>query len=256
MLRHFNLKMDIISSNSNKYVKLLKSLSDKKSRDENGLFLAEGERLIKDMPSDYSTEFMLVAQNKLDEFSYLTAGKKFFAATESVIKYACDTVTPSGIVAAVKKVSRPFELPRSNALLLDSLQDSGNVGTIIRTAVSCGFDDIYLYRCADAFSPKAVRASMSGIFKARVYEVNYGECKTLLTGTNSYALDMDGDNLFKANLIGKVVFVAGSEAHGVSDEIKSLCKGSVALPMGNNMESLNVAVATGVAMYYTVNTNN
>ena len=143
--------MDIISSNSNKYVKLLKSLSDKKSRDENGLFLAEGERLIKDMPSDYSTEFMLVAQNKLDEFSYLTAGKKFFAATESVIKYACDTVTPSGIVAAVKKVSRPFELPRSNALLLDSLQDSGNVGTIIRTAVSCGFDDIYLYRCADAF---------------------------------------------------------------------------------------------------------
>ena len=248
--------MDIISSNSNKYVKLLKSLSDKKSRDENGLFLAEGERLIKDMPSDYSTEFMLVAQNKLDEFSYLTAGKKFFAATESVIKYACDTVTPSGIVAAVKKVSRPFELPRSNALLLDSLQDSGNVGTIIRTAVSCGFDDIYLYRCADPFSPKAVRASMSGIFKARVYEVNYGECKTLLTGTNSYALDMDGDNLFKANLIGKVVFVAGSEAHGVSDEIKSLCKGSVALPMGNNMESLNVAVATGVAMYYTVNTNN
>lgn len=256
MLRHFNLKMDIISSNSNKYVKLLKSLSDKKSRDENGLFLAEGERLIKDMPSDYSTEFMLVAQNKLDEFSYLTAGKKFFAATESVIKYACDTVTPSGIVAAVKKVSRSFELPRSNALLLDSLQDSGNVGTIIRTAVSCGFDDIYLYRCADAYSPKAVRASMSGIFKARVYEVNYGECKTLLTGTNSYALDMDGDNLFKANLIGKVVFVAGSEAHGVSDEIKSLCKGSVALPMGNNMESLNVAVATGVAMYYTVNTNN
>lgn len=248
--------MDIISSNSNKYVKLLKSLSDKKSRDENGLFLAEGERLIKDMPSDYSTEFMLVAQNKLDEFSYLTAGKKFFATTESVIKYACDTVTPSGIVAAVKKVSRPFELPRSNALLLDSLQDSGNVGTIIRTAVSCGFDDIYLYRCADAFSPKAVRASMSGIFKARVYEVNYGECKTLLTGTNSYALDMDGDNLFKANLIGKVVFVAGSEAHGVSDEIKSLCKGSVALPMGNNMESLNVAVATGVAMYYTINTNN
>ena len=248
--------MDIISSNSNKYVKLLKSLSDKKSRDENGLFLAEGERLIKDMPSDYSTEFMLVAQNKLDEFSYLTAGKKFFAATESVIKYACDTVTPSGIVAAVKKVSRSFELPRSNALLLDSLQDSGNVGTIIRTAVSCGFDDIYLYRCADAFSPKAVRASMSGIFKARVYEVNYGECKTLLTGTNSYALDMDGDNLFKTNLIGKVVFVAGSEAHGVSDEIKSLCKGSVALPMGNNMESLNVAVATGVAMYYTINTNN
>ena len=95
--------MDIISSNSNKYVRLLKSLSDKKSRDESGLFLAEGERLIKDMPSDFSAEFYLVAQNKLDEFSYLTAGKKFFAATESVIKYACNTVTPSGIVAAVKK---------------------------------------------------------------------------------------------------------------------------------------------------------
>ena len=93
--------MDIISSNSNKYVRLLKSLSDKKSRDESGLFLAEGERLIKDMPSDFSAEFYLVAQNKLDEFSYLTAGKKFFAATESVIKYACNTVTPSGIVAAV-----------------------------------------------------------------------------------------------------------------------------------------------------------
>lgn len=248
--------MDIISSNSNKYVRLLKSLSDKKSRDESGLFLAEGERLIKDMPSDFSAEFYLVAQNKLDEFSYLTAGKKFFAATESVIKYACNTVTPSGIVAAVKKPRRTFELPRSNALLLDSLQDSGNVGTIIRTAVSCGFSDIYLFCCADPFSPKAVRASMSGIFKARVYDVNYEECKTLLTVTDSYALDMDGENLFKANLPTRVTFVAGSEAHGVSDEIKSLCKGSVSLPMGNNMESLNVAVATGVAMYYTVNTNN
>lgn len=248
--------MDIISSNSNKYVRLLKSLSDKKSRDESGLFLAEGERLIKDMPSDFSAEFYLVAQNKLDEFSYLTAGKKFFAATESVIKYACNTVTPSGIVAAVKKSRRTFELPRSNALLLDSLQDSGNVGTIIRTAVSCGFSDIYLFCCADPFSPKAVRASMSGIFKARVYDVNYEECKTLLTVTDSYALDMDGENLFKANLPTRVTFVAGSEAHGVSDDIKSLCKGSLALPMGNNMESLNVAVATGVAMYYTVNTNN
>lgn len=248
--------MDIISSNSNKYVRLLKSLSDKKSRDESGLFLAEGERLIKDMPSDFSAEFYLVAQNKLDEFSYLTAGKKFFAATESVIKYACNTVTPSGIVAAVKKPRRTFELPRSNALLLDSLQDSGNVGTIIRTAVSCGFSDIYLFCCADPFSPKAVRASMSGIFKARVYDVNYEECKTLLTVTDSYALDMDGENLFKANLPTRVTFVAGSEAHGVSDDIKSLCKGSLALPMGNNMESLNVAVATGVAMYYTVNTNN
>ena len=229
--------MDIISSNSNKYVRLLKSLSDKKSRDESGLFLAEGERLIKDMPSDFSAEFYLVAQNKLDEFSYLTAGKKFFAATESVIKYACNTVTPSGIVAAVKKPRCTFELPRSNALLLDSLQDS-------------------LFCCADPFSPKAVRASMSGIFKARVYDVNYEECKTLLTVTDSYALDMDGENLFKANLPARVTFVAGSEAHGVSDEIKSLCKGSLALPMGNNMESLNVAVATGVAMYYTVNTNN
>ena len=197
-----------------------------------------------------------MAQNKLDEFSYLTAGKKFFAATESVIKYACNTVTPSGIVAAVKKPRRTFELPRSNALLLDSLQDSGNVGTIIRTAVSCGFSDIYLFCCADPFSPKAVRASMSGIFKARVYDVNYEECKTLLTVTDSYALDMDGENLFKANLPAQVTFVAGSEAHGVSDDLKSLCKGSVSLPMGNNMESLNVAVATGVAMYYTVNTNN
>ena len=208
------------------------------------------------MPSDFSAEFYLVAQNKLDEFSYLTAGKKFFAATESVIKYACNTVTPSGIVAAVKKPRRTFELPRSNALLLDSLQDSGNVGTIIRTAVSCGFSDIYLFCCADPFSPKAVRASMSGIFKARVYDVNYEECKTLLTVTDSYALDMDGENLFKANLPDRVTFVAGSEAHGVSDDIKLLCKGSVSLPMGNNMESLNVAVATGVAMYYTVNTNN
>ncbi len=243
--------MDVITSNSNQYVKLVKSLSDKKSRDTLGLFMLEGERLIKDLPNDYGVEFLLVSEDKADEYDYLLNGRTYFVCSEKTIRYAADTVSPSGIIAVVKKPKTEFKLPNKNAILLDRVSDPGNIGTIIRTAAAVGFD-VYLYKTADVFSPKVVRASMSALFKTDIYEIDLKQVKELLTKTESYALDMDGDSLFGLNFGGNVTLVGGNEAHGLSDEILELVKGKISIPMKNCMESLNVAVATSVAMYYTI----
>ncbi|MGN0796456.1 MAG: TrmH family RNA methyltransferase [Christensenellales bacterium] len=243
--------MDIITSSSNQYIKLVKSLCEKKGREKTGLFMLEGERLIKDMPGNMETEFFLVDEKKSENFQYITAGKKCFLCSENAIKAASDTVTPCGIIAVVKKPLNEFKMPQGNAVLLDGVSDSGNIGTIIRTAAAVGFD-VYLYNSADAYSPKTVRASMSAIFKTNICEINLKQAETLLTNTESYALDMNGDSLFEKKTGNKVTLVCGNEAHGLSDEILALTQGKISLPMKNCMESLNVAVATSVAMYYTI----
>lgn len=243
--------MDIITSNSNQYIKLVKSLCDKKGRDKTGFFMLEGERLIKDIPERFEIEFFLVDEKKSESFKYITDDKKCFLCSENVIKSASDTVTPSGIIAVVKKPLNSFKLPLKNAVLLDGVSDSGNVGTIIRTAAAVGFD-VYLYNSADVYSPKTVRASMSALFKTNICEVNYSQAAQLLENTESYALDMDGESIFKKETGNTVTLVCGNEAHGLSDEILKLTKGKISLPMKNCMESLNVAVATSVAMYYTI----
>lgn len=264
---------EIITSTQNKIVKDTKRLAEKKFRNLTGLFLLEGVNLIKDLPSDVQIEYFLATEARMGELADLIISHKpsdaagfdaqaedglnftrarVYCVSDEVMKSISDTVSPYGIAAVCRQIKREFVLPSGNALLLDRVSDPGNLGTIFRTAAACGFEDIYLLDTADIYSPKVVRATLGAMFKVRFYEIDLSQAETLVCGTFSAALDMDGENILQSKPETPVLLIAGNEAHGVSEELKCKAKKAFCLPMKNNIESLNVAVAAAVAMYQTV----
>lgn len=243
---------EIITSVQNSRVKAARSLSNKKFRKSTGLFIVEGANLLHDMPSSVKVKEVFCTLSRCDEAERLC--ERFCEAaltvvSDSVMQAIADTVTPYGIAAVCETPSLEFELPAGNALLLDAVSDPGNLGTILRTAAACGFEDVYLLECADVFSPKTVRATLGGLFKVRVHEICEDEALALVGATKSAALDMRGENILTARLTSPILFIAGNEAHGVRNSIRQAAKRTLSLPMKNAIESLNVAVATAVAMF-------
>ena len=136
--------------------------------------------------------------------------------------------------------------------MLDGVSDPGNLGTILRSAAACDFCDVYLFDTADVFSPKVVRATLGGLFRVRLHEVDECLALKLMAETNSAVLDMGGKNILENKPSTPVLLVAGNEAHGVREILKRAAKNTYSLPMKNEIESLNVAVATAVSMYQTL----
>ena len=247
--------MELITSTKNQYVKLAKSLGEKKFRKETGMFFVEGKNLIKDLPKDADIQYIFAVEDcfeQANKLAKLHSNAKLFFVANSVMQTIADTVTPAGILAICKIPTREFCMPTGNALLLDGVSDPGNLGTIFRTAAACDFKSIYLVDSADMYSPKVVRATLGGMFKVDAYDIDFETAKLLLENSNSAVLDMGGTNILEENIQSPVLFVAGNEAHGVRDEFKKLAKHVYSLPMKNGVESLNVAVATSVAMYRTL----
>lgn len=244
---------EIITSSQNQYVKEVRSLATKKFRDKSGLFVVEGGNIFKDLKDGVEVEYILATEEREAEVENLLVytRARVYYVTDGIMKSLSDTVTPYGIIAVLKKLEREFCIPHGNALLLDGVSDPGNIGTIIRTAVARGFQDIYLCDTADVYSPKVVRATLGGLFKANLYEIDEAQAEMLLSETNSAVLDMDGEDITTADICTPVLFVAGNEAHGVRKNFSDRAKRVLSLPMKNNVESLNVAVATAVAMYQT-----
>ena len=218
--------MDIITSTQNKTVKLARSLAEKKYREQAGLFLVEGVNIVKDLPADAEVEFVLVAEGRQAESAELLACTRaqVYYVSEAVMKSLSDTVTPYGFAAAVRIPRREFSLPAGNALILD---------------------------CADPYAPKTVRASMGGVFRVRLFKVDEQQAVEVARNRNSVALDMAGEYITDSRPVQPVVYIAGSEAHGIRKSLLDAAKRVLALPMKNGMESLNVAVATAVAIYQT-----
>lgn len=248
--------MDVITSTQNATVKLFRSLSEKKFREREGLFPVEGGNIVRDIPRTQGVKFVLATPARAEEAQARFGAAKVLCVSEEVMKSVSDTVTPYGLAAAAEIPARGFSLPTGNALLLDGVSDPGNLGTILRTAAATGFDDVYLLDCADEYAPKAVRASMGGIFRVRTYKVTEEQAIGLAEGARSAALDMGGDDLVCAPLAAPCLYIAGSEAHGVRESLIRAAREVKSLPMKNGMESLNVAVAVAVAMYMTFSLGN
>ena len=250
-MRLFLQIMDVITSTQNRTIKLFRSLSEKKFRKGEGLFAVEGGNLVRDIPPSADVRFVLATPARAEEAEarFSGTGAQVYLVSDEVMKSVSDTVTPYGLAAVVALPEREFSLPEGNAVLLDGVSDPGNLGTVIRTAAATGFGDVYLLGCADAYAPKTVRASMGGIFRVRVFDVDEDGAVRLASATHSAALDMAGEDIFSAHLSAPVLIVAGSEAHGVRESVLRASREVLSLPMTGGMESLNVAVAAGVAMY-------
>lgn len=233
---------------TNTEIKFIKKLKDKKYRKSEGLFLVEGSKLCEEvLNSNYNIKHTITS----NEFKYNDFPNVNIVDYDT-IKAISTTTTPQDIVCVVHIPNQECGVPKGNSLILDGLQDPGNIGTLIRSAIAFNFNDIYFIDCPDIYSEKVVRASMGGIFKVNAHVVSRQEiidnkrdiCEILISTT------LKGDKLPQNYLPNtRLGVIIGNEGNGVSDMLITACDKAVTLPMTKNIESLNAGVAGSIMMF-------
>lgn len=234
----------IITSKSNSLIKEISKLNDKKYRKLNCKYIVEGIKPVSEcISAGCEIERIVCVESLAENYSNPTV------VSEPVFAGLSSEITPQGVLAVVTMPDLQITAPKSSCILLDCLQDPGNLGTIIRTANAAGYKELYLINCTDPFSPKAVRASMSGIFFVQVYQGSCKEIMKALDGVSLICADMDGEDIFSFTPPDKFCLCIGNEGGGISEFIMNKSDYKVKIPMENTCESLNAGVSAGIAMY-------
>ena len=243
--------METITSLKNPRVVLWRSLKNTRDRREAGLFLVEGDKSVAEaLDSGFEAEAVLLDMDR--PLPALSPALPLVLLPAHVLAAICDTKTPQGIAAVMRMRARPVTGRR--LVVLDGLQDPGNVGTIIRTADAAGLDGVLLSAdCADPYGPKVLRATMGSVFHlpVEVTEDLPARLRALRSeGVPVLSTQLDGTP-FDRWQPGESGFalVIGSEGSGVSMPVRELADARLMLPMRGRAESLNAAVAAGIMMY-------
>jgi len=252
----------VIISTRNSKVQALRSLRQRRDRLARGWYLAEGVRLVEEalkagvIPALVLFDPVALTRTErgaalLHELTALETGA--WPATEAVIAVASDTQTPQGVVAALPLPPSHDELaPGSLALVLDGVQDPGNLGTILRTAWAAGATGILTTPgTADPFGPKAVRAGMGAHLHLRLLpDQSWDQIVRLAAGRAVLLASAQGDTRYDAvDWRRPSLLILGGEAHGPAPAAEQLAATRVYIPMRNGVESLNVAVAAAVLLF-------
>jgi len=244
--------METLTSLKNPKAAVWRTLKDKKGRDEQNAFLVEGVRMVREaLSSSFPIQAILLREDFFPDFSFPDS-VPVYILSESVFRSVCDTKTPQGIAAVLKRTTK--EASGQFLLALDCVQDPGNVGTMIRTADAAGFNGVIISPdCADLFSPKVLRSSMGSIFR-----LGFSFPDSLPDMLNQYRHDgysvissqLDGSSFYnRKNMADSLILVIGNEGNGISEPVKACATHHLCLPMRGGAESLNAAVAAGIMMY-------
>lgn len=201
-----------------------------------------------------------VSETFLKENGELVKDKKYQIVSDQVFKKISDTVTPQGIVAVVKQKSYRIDYiiekrnkEKSCIVVLDRLQDPGNMGTIVRTGEAAGISGIIMSKdSADIYNPKVIRSTMGSIFRVPFAIVDdlAAAVDTLKdNGITTYAAHLKGELYNSGSLTKDCALLIGNEARGLSEEISAKADKLIKIPMHGKVESLNAAVATAILMY-------
>ena len=237
-------------------VKYIQSLGQKRQRDEDGVFVAEGPRLVADLlaaPAQFVEIFATPAW--LSEHATLISGLQLHEVDDADLERLSQLATPNQVVAVVRKFVQPaaIEVKQRLVLALDALQDPGNLGTIIRTADWFGIDQIVCgHECADMYNPKVVQATMGSIARVKVIYTGLEEWLSSGEQLKVYATALEGRDIRKIGKIDEGIIVIGNEAKGISPAVISLAQERITIPRRGQAESLNAAVATGIILSYIV----
>ena len=238
----------MITSKQNSLIKEIRSLSDKKFRDRLGLYVVEGSKIVKEA-IDLRLPITAIVGTERGLNGFNCGGFRAELVTDEVFNSISSEVSPQGVIALIKKPENQLVSPTESCVLLDGVADPANVGAIIRTAAAAGYNTVFLTEtCADQFSPKAVRSSMSGVFRVNTVRATTNELLSVIN-LPIYVADMDGENVFTHTPSGAFCLVIGNEGHGVSDAVRLKAKHTVSIPMQNGVESLNAAVSAALLMY-------
>jgi len=262
---------DTIKSRDNNLLKHIRKLKAKKYREEFGEYIIEGLRLVEEaFFANAPLKYCLYSENLKGEraLSLLNhmneRGVPLYTVEENLLKDACETQNPQGIAAVVEKKEMKYKnMPKhwDFIVMVDRIQDPGNLGTIIRTAHASGADALYMSEgTVDPYSPKVLRSTMGSIFHLPVIQcddmVSYIE-KVKSEGFKVYASSLEGSTeYYNLDYNQKTALIIGNEANGASQEILECADSLIKIPMPGGAESLNAAVAGGILMFEIVRQRN
>ena len=254
--------MQTITSKDNELIKHIRKLKDKKYRDESNEYLVEGVKLVEEaVKENAKIKQIIVCEDTTRTYEIPThimleiAKYECISVSDKIFNIITQVTNPQGIMAIIEKNAQDAQIDYSQDIIvvLDDVQDPGNLGTILRTVDSIGLNQIIVSKgTADAFNSKVVRSTMGAIFRIKIIEVeNLAQAikemrkhhfKLMVTSlqTKNSIYDID---------FYKKIIVIGNEANGVSKEIQDMADEKAKIPMLGRTESLNASVAAGVVMY-------
>ena len=250
----------MITSTSNPQVKRLLQLQKKsKARNEENVFVVEGLRMFTEVPKE-RVEKVYVSETLYNKKKHELNWEEFplEILSDSVFKHVSDTQTPQGVLCTVKQeqydVATLLDIENPHFMVLDNLQDPGNLGTIVRTAEGAGVDAVFMSKdCVDIYNPKTIRSTMGSIY--RIPTIYIEDTVKLLElfkekGIKSYAAHLDGKNSYdKEDYCTGTAILIGNEGNGLRDEVSNKADIWVRIPMEGQVESLNAAIAASILMF-------
>ena len=255
--------MQVITSKDNEIVKNIKKLKEKKYRDQTGQYIIEGIKLVKEAIEEKANIQKIVLCEDCENdgtiekaLMYEIAKYDCIYVSKKVFETITDVNTPQGILAIIKRKAlneQEISYKEDLIVVLDGIQDPGNLGTILRTVDSVGLSQIVLSeKTADPYNPKVVRSTMGAIFRLNIIQSNNiiedlkkikkNRFKLLATSLEN------SESIYNIDLNKKAIII-GNEANGVSKEVFNIVDEKTKIPMLGKTESLNAAVATGVILY-------
>lgn len=259
----------MITSTSNQQMKQLSALLKKsKERKEKKVFVVEGTKMVAEAPKDWlQAVYVAESYEKNPENHEVLASLReasrahqvtYEVLADSVFKSVSDTQTPQGVMAVVKMPEYTLERllagDSTHLLILESIQDPGNLGTMVRTGEGAGVTGIIMNKTTvDLFNPKTIRSTMGSIYRVPFY-VSEDLPRTLEelkgVGVSLYAAHLKGEHAYdEADYTGSCGFLIGNEGNGLSDEIAGLANTYIKIPMEGQVESLNAAISATLLMY-------
>ena len=252
----------MITSTSNQQMKTIVQLNKKaKARRELRAFIVEGVKMFRETPRELMQRVYVSEQFLKDEKNRACleqSGIEYELVGDGVFLHVSDTNTPQGILAIVKQPVYEFsdllQGKRTRLLVLEDIQDPGNLGTMFRTGEGAGLTGIIMTReTVDLFSPKTVRATMGSIYRMPFY-VTDDLSETLYAlreaGVHTFAAHLRGEKYYdELDYTGPTAFLIGNEGNGLRKETADLADNYLKIPMEGQLESLNAAMAAGILMY-------
>lgn len=270
------IKSEIISSRSNPIVKWAASLADKKGREAEKAFIAEGEKLtLEALSAGLPVTHVFVSEGKSEEFlerlrkamsNPIYTNCELITLSESAFYKISTEKAPQGVSCVIKYLDffRKMDiiykedfclLPDERALALCSVRDPGNLGAVIRSAVAFGVDHLILSSdCADVYNPKTVRSAMGSLFRTRitaVQDISSFIAAAKGAGRRVFAAELaeEATSLSDISLRADDIVMIGNEGHGIPREISAAATASVYIPISGKTESLNASVAASIFMW-------
>ena len=252
--------MEVIQSKDNMLIKETKKLKEKRFRVERNQFLVEGFRFVEEaLKSTFQVPYIFLSEEALERWQsfqlneMLQSASKLYIVKEAILKLLSSTETPQGVIAVVNQNNMHLAVKEGFYVLVDKLQDPGNMGTIIRSAHAAGAAGVITTKgTVDIYNEKTLRSTMGSIFNIPIIEDK--DLSIIASLKNSgFKLIVssleDSKNFYEVDLTDNVIIAVGNEGSGISEEIYKLGDMKVKIPMPGNAESLNAGAAASIMMF-------